>query len=233
MQMGLWVPLTLVLTDMNVILNIFPLQVQFFFYHLQRSAILRFENGVHLCSGCSPLWSPLSWRLPSRSESHTGWQGWPAAGWLVAWSWWYHWPPMLSSPEGKKNVVRAGRTQRKERVPEEEIRQLELRWKLNHCRVLTLVLNSLWIWLQLILLVNLFHMNPNILKISVLSSPYSFSALAECFWMLERKESLLHYAMSWWAKSVHHCSLASPQNPNYQHQSRYYANVWKAEFLLH
>lgn len=56
------------------------------------------EDGVDLCSGCSPLWSPLSWPLPCRWESHTGWQGWPAAGWLGAWSWWCRWPPMQSGP---------------------------------------------------------------------------------------------------------------------------------------
>ena len=55
-------------------------------------------NGVDLCSGCSPPWSPLSWPLPCRWESHTGWQGWQAAGWLGAWSWWCRWPPAQSGP---------------------------------------------------------------------------------------------------------------------------------------
>lgn len=164
--------------------------MQLYFPSSTASASLRIEDGVHLCAGCSPLWSPLFWPLPSRSESHTGWQGWPAAGWLVAWSWWCHWPPMPTSPEGKRNMVRAGRTRESQRKRSGSWGRGG-NWATGGFYSFIYSFNistKLWMWLQLILLVNLFHMNSNILKISVLLSPYSFSSLAECFWMLERKE---------------------------------------------
>lgn len=139
------------------------------------------EDGVDLCSGCSPLWSLLSWPLPSRWESHTGWQGWPAAGWLVAWSWWCRWPPAQSGPGGRcgeRKKCGESRQERKrregERVPEGTIRQVkvEMEWEKSHWMVLSPTIRT-----EEALNRNLahfigrlrIHIDPNTLSISVLS----------------------------------------------------------------
>ncbi len=97
------------------------------------------EDGVDLCSGCSPLWSPLSWPLPSRWENHTGWQGWPAAGWLVAWSWWCRWPPAQPGPGGRYGQRKKRSESRQERKGRKRAAgvKVEIEGEKSHWRVST------------------------------------------------------------------------------------------------